>query len=497
MMDTQSKERKTVRFIHAVLPILFLLALVLYGLILRPHFLGQPAFPLEIVFVFASIFAVAEMAWLGFTWKEIESSVVRKMSEAMAAFFILFAIGVIVSSWMVSGTIPMLVFWGIEIIRPSLLYVFAFLIPIIFSTLTGTSWGSAGTIGVVLIGIAGALNAHLGITAGAIIGGAYFGDKMSPLSDTTNLAALAARVDLFDHIRSMMVTTIPSAIIATVGFFILGFIYPPGGGVISSSELVQFQASLQTMFRFSPWLLIPPAIVLVGSLKKLPTIPTLLLSILSATGLALLIQQFTLADILQSLNRGFSTDMAVWMSEVPTRTAELVNRGGLYSMSEAIFVAFLVFFFIGTIDLIDAMAVVVDRVFSFASSRSSTILSALGATAFTNAMTSNQYATSFIVGDAFISRFDRLRIPRKVLSRSLEDTGTMLESLVPWHATSVFMVATLGVPWEQYWHWQLLSLANFIVAPTVAILGIGCFYNEVDTAPVGPEPVPEPESDSY
>jgi len=286
----------------------------------------------------------------------------------------------------------------------------------------------------------------------------------------------------------MMVTTIPSAIIATIGFFILGFIYPPGGGVISSSALVEFQASLQTMFRFSLWLLIPPAIVLVGSLRKQPTIPTLLLSILSATVLALLIQQFTLADILQSLNRGFSADMAVWMSDIPKQTTELVNRGGLYSMSEAIFVAFLVFFFIGTIDLIDAMPVVVDRVFSFASTRSSTILSALGATAFTNAMTSNQYATSFIVGDAFLSRFERLRIPRKVLSRSLEDTGTMLESLVPWHATSVFMVATLGVPWEHYWHWQLLSLANFVVAPLVAILGIGCFYGEADSITVDGDP---------
>ena len=149
-------------------------------------------------------------------------------------------------------------------------------------------------------------------------------------------------------------------------------------------------------------------------------------------------------------------------------------------MSEAIFVAFLVFFFIGAIDVIDAMRTVVDRVFRLASTRASTILAALGATAFTNAMTSNQYATSFIVGDAFKSRFDALRIPRKVLSRSLEDTGTMLESLVPWHATSVFMVATLGVAWDQYWHWQFLSLINFVIAPTFAILGIGCFYNQVD-----------------
>jgi NhaC family Na+:H+ antiporter len=154
-------------------------------------------------------------------------------------------------------------------------------------------------------------------------------------------------------------------------------------------------------------------------------------------------------------------------------------------MSEPIFVAFLVFFFIGVIDVIDAMRAVVDKLFGFASTRASAILVALGATGLTNAMTSNQYATSFIVGDAFKQRFDALRIPRKVLSRSLEDSGTMLESLVPWHAASVFMVATLGVPWDQYWHWQLLSLVNLVVAPTLALLGIGCFYAEMDEGTCG------------
>ena len=131
------------------------------------------------------------------------------------------------------------------------------------------------------------------------------------------------------------------------------------------------------------------------------------------------------------------------------------------------------------------MPTVVNRVFRFAKNRPTTILSALGATAVTNAMTSNQYATSFIIGDAFKSRFDTMRIPRKVLSRSLEDTGTMLESIVPWTSTAIFMVATLGVPWAEYWHWQFMTLANLIIAPAIAILGIGCFYHEVDVEDTG------------
>ena len=472
--------RKPVTFRHAILPILFLGVIILYGLIVRPLFLDEEALALEVIFIAASFFSVSQLFYLGLGWEEIQESIVKKISTALPAFFILFAIGVIISSWMISGTIPMLVYYGLEIISPRYLYLLSFLIPIVFSSLTGTSWGSAGTIGVVLIGIAGVLGADLGITAGAVIGGAYFGDKMSPLSDTTNLAALATDVDLFDHIRSMMVTTVPSAVIASVGFTILGFTNGPQSLTTEFPSLTPFLDSLHSLFSFNILLLVPPLIVLVGSLKKKPTIPTLLTSVISACVLALIFQPYTLGDISTALANGFDASMATWATTLPDQTVELVNRGGLYSMSQAIFVAFLVFFFIGSIDTINAMPTVVDRVFRFAKTRSSTILSALGATAVTNAMTSNQYATSFIIGDAFKSRFDSLRIPRKVLSRSLEDTGTMIESIIPWTSTAIFMVATLGVPWADYWHWQLMTLANLIIAPTVAILGIGCFYHEVD-----------------
>jgi NhaC family Na+:H+ antiporter len=477
-----ARPRKQISFVHAILPVGFLGLIILYGLIARPLFLDQEALSLEMVFILASFFAISELFYLGLSWEEIQESIVRKISTALPAFFILFAIGIIISSWMICGTIPMLVYYGLELVDPRFLYLVSFLIPIVFSTLTGTSWGSVGTIGVVLIGIATAMDADLGITAGAVIGGAYFGDKLSPLSDTTNLAALAAGVDVFDHIRSMLVTTIPSAILAAGAYLVLGFTYPPEVQVTEFVELTPFLDSLRAMFSFHILLLIPPVIVLYGSLRKHPTIPTLLTSALSAFLLALVMQRFTIADVSNALSTGFATSMAPWVENLPAQTIELVNRGGLYSMSQAIFVAFLVFFFIGAIDTIDVMPRVVSKAFAFAKTRRSTILSALASTGLTNAMTSNQYATSFIVGDAFKSRFDKLNIPRKVLSRSLEDYGTMIESIVPWTSTAVFMVATLGVPWADYWHWQLLSLINLIIAPTLATLGIGCFYEDGDKA---------------
>jgi len=163
---------------------------------------------------------------------------------------------------------------------------------------------------------------------------------------------------------------------------------------------------------------------------------------------------------------------------VPENISALFNRGGLYALSEPIIIALLVFLFIGMLDTIDAIPTIVEKVFAFAKSRSSVIVSSLIATGITNGMTGNQYATSFIVGEAFKSKYDDLKIPRKVLSRSLEDYGTMIESLIPWHPTALFMVSVMGVAVGDYWYWQLLSLINLVIAPLMAMLGIGCFLQD-------------------
>ena len=482
---------RSVTFGQALAPVLVLLGLVTYGLILRPQVFGRPAFPLEVVFLLAATFAVAELAILGHRWADVQTTILAKLTQALPAFLIFFAIGAIIGSWMVAGTIPMLIVYGLKLIHPSVLYLSAFLVPVVFSMLTGTSWGSAGTVGVVVIGISAALGGHLGITAGAVVGGAFFGDKLSPLSDTTNIAALAADVDVFEHIRSMLWTTVPSAIIACTAYTVLGFTAPPAASASGSGDLQPFIDSLDSIFAFHPLLLIPPAIVLVGSVLKKPTVPTLVVSVLTACALALGLQPFTLADVMQSVYRGFDTAMAPWATGVTEQVTTLLDRGGLYALIDAIVIAILVFTFIGTMEHVKAIDTVVLRVFRFARRQTATILSTLAAAAVTNALTSNQYATSFIVADAFKAKYDALGISRKVLSRSLEDTGTMLESVVPWTPTAVFMVATLGVPFGAYAPWQLLSLANFVVAPLLVILGIGLFTSDAPRQPApgsGPQP---------
>ncbi|MCB9877747.1 MAG: sodium:proton antiporter [Planctomycetes bacterium] len=452
-----------------------LAAVLLYGLVLRPLALDQQPLPLEVLFPLVAAFVVAQLRLAGRSWQEIERGIVQRMAHGVPGFFVLFAVGILIGSWIACGTIPMLVHVGVRLIDPRWLYLLAFVVPAVFSTLTGTSWGSAGTVGVVIMGVAGSVGGDLGVTAGAVIGGAYFGDKLSPLSDTTNMAALGADVPLFDHVRSMLWTTVPSALIAVVVFTTVGLVSPPAGsGAVAGTA--EFLAGLERLFTFHWSLLLPPLVVLIGSLRRAPAIPVLGLGILLAAVLAVFVQGFDLDAVGAALTNGFRLDLLPAAGEVPDAVRTLVERGGLYSMSQAVFVAFLVFFCVGAMDCIEALPTVVDALFRFVRGPAANVLAALLAALLTNALTCNQYATSFIVGDAFRRRFDGLGVPRRVLSRSIEDTGTMIESLVPWHPTALFMVATLGVGVADYWRWQVLTLANLVVAPLLALTGVGCGY---------------------
>lgn len=468
--------RKPVTFLQALFPVAGLIVFLVYGLIIRPMVQGLPAFPLEIVFLSAAVVAIAQLGYLGYSWLEIQDSIVRKLARAFPTILILFSIGMIIGSWIAAGTIPMLVYYGIKIIHPDFLYVIAFVVAAIFSTLTGTSWGSAGTVGLVLMGVAITVDANLPIAAGAVIGGAFFGDKMSPLSDTTNVAALAVEVPLFEHIHSMMFTTIPSAVMAGSIYFILGFLYPVESTPEAIAQTAVILEGIKEMFNFNILLLLPVLIVLYGSIKRKATLPTLVGSSFAACIMAVIFQQTTVADAVQSIYKGFDTSMAVWMTSVPEDMSTLFNRGGLYELNEPIVISIIVFIYVGSIDKIDAMPIIVNRVFSFAKTRSATILSSLASTTLINSITSNQMAASFVVGEAFQSSYKEKGIPKKVLSRSLEDAGTMIEPLVPWHTTAIYMGATLGVPVAQYWQWHFLALINIVVAITLAITGIGCFY---------------------
>jgi len=330
-----------------------------------------------------------------------------------------------------------------------------------------------------MMGIAQVYDANLAITAGAIVGGSFFGDKMSPLSDTTNIASLATGVDVMSHIRSMMYTTVPSAIIAGAIYFFLSPAFSAEAATkITDLSAVELTLSeLDQIFNFNVLLLLPLAIVVWGSIKRKPIFLTLLGSAWVAMVLAFTFQPFSFNDIFNSFNKGFSVEMAGNI-DLKSNVIQILNRGGLYNLIDGIVISLLIFAFIGTLEVTNAIDVSIRALMDKLQKQSHTIAAALTATLFTNLMASNQYATSFIIGEAFNKKFDKMGIPRRVLSRSIEDAGTMMENLAVWTPSGVFMMGALGVSALEYAPFQFLSLINIVIAYFFAFTGIACFYKK-------------------
>ena len=474
-------ESPQVSFAQAIAPIAFFFLLLIYGLFIHPQWVDAGRMlPLEVLVLIAISFTSVYLLWLGYTWDKIQKHIVTKVSESLPVVFILFAIGVLIGSWMVSGTIPMLIYYGISFINPDWIYIFSFIICIVFSLLTGTSWGSAGTIGVVMLGITQVYDANLAITAGAVVGGSFFGDKLSPLSDTTNIASLATGVPLYEHIHSMMYTTGPAALLAACVYIYLspslgGDVMQ--GGVENMVMVNETLADITSIFSFNVLLLLPMVIVIYGTVKKKSIFLTLLNSSWVAMVLALIFQDFSLTDVFMSFKSGFNNSMSSATISENSTVLQILNRGGLYNLIEGIVVSLLVFTFIGVLDVINAIEVSIQSLMNRIKKRYQVIVAALSATWVTNLTTSNQYATSFIIGTAFANKFDELKVNRKVLSRSIEDAGTMMENLMPWTPTGIFMFATLGIHPFEYAPYQFISLFNIVIAYFFAFTGIACFYN--------------------
>lgn len=499
MNDLTSK--KNVTLVRSLIPIVGLMLLIIFGVIVMPQVLSKtievtdaygqikmikeqgPSMSLELVFILASVISVINLFTMGYSWEEIQQFIVKKVTQLIPAAMILFAIGIIIGSWVFSGTIPMLVYFGVELISPNFIYLVAFLVPSIFSILTGTSWGSAGTIGVVIMGIAGVIGANLPIVAAAVIGGAYFGDKLSPLSDTTNIAALSVNIPLMDHVRSMLNTTLPAYILASITYFIIGLKVGIKQETGQLNNITELKVALSQLFQFDNifqivLIIIPIIIVLFGSIKKKPVVPTLILSSIIAAFIGVFVQGFTMSNMFTALYSGFDASSFFTNTEVNESIESIVNRGGLNSMTGPVVISIMVFIFVGTLDCIKAIPFLVNKALAKINTRSQTIISSQIVSGVTNGLTSNQYATSYIVAEAFKTKYDQLKIPRKVLSRSIEDFGTMLESLLPWTTTGIYMFSVLGISPMEYWKFQFLSLYGFAIAILLAITGIGCFYKE-------------------
>lgn len=462
MIDTKEKTKPST--LQAISPLVIMIVLLTIGV----GFLKLRAEPIILI---CTIITSMIAKTLGYTWEELQRGIIEKISSALPATLILWSVGLLIGSWMFCGTVPMIIYYGVQIISPRFLYVTAFLITAVLSTVTGTFWGSAGTIGVAIMGIAQGLNMNLAITAGAVVAGSYFGDKLSPFSDTTNLAPLAAGSELYDHIKHMLYTTVPAAIVSIIVYLIAGLSSKTSLASADSVNIIQSQ--LSGIYNWNIILLLPVIIMLAGSILKFPTLPTMVVNSLISVVIGIFIQGFSLKDGFASMINGFDIGMTGFNGKIIEDIATLINRGGAVSMTTTTILVFCSMGFAGIMSVSGMLDVVLDAILSRVKSTFGVVISTI-VSCFTVAfVTGNSYLSILIPGELFKKVYLERNLHPKNLSRTLEDSGTVLVPLIPWSAAGAYMAATLGVETLTYLPWAVLNYTGIIFAIIWAITGIG------------------------
>ncbi|OBU43944.1 Na+/H+ antiporter NhaC [Photobacterium damselae] len=451
----------------ALLPLIAMIGLLVIGY-------GVYGLPIESLLLTSAVIAAA-VAWkIGYSWDDIQNAIIDRLAKTLPAVFILVLVGGLIGSWMVGGTIPMLVYYGLKIISPEYLVLTSFLVTCMVSLCTGTSWGSAGTIGVALMGIATGMDANLAAVAGAVVSGAYFGDKISPLSDSTNFAPVVAGTDLYSHIQHMLWTTIPAFILSAVVFFFVG---SHDVTADTPEKVIVMLANIEQLFSLNIFLLLPPALILWGAIRKLPTIPLMLLAIAIGIFNAVTFQGFSLVTALTAMLNGFNASMfadaGLSNVTVVSDVLTLVNRGGMTSMMGVVLLVFCAFSFAGTLALTGALNVLVDLLSKGIKGTASLIGATIVTTITVVCTTSDGKLALLIPSELFRDTYKRMQLDPKNLSRTIEDAGTIIEPLVPWTNAGVFMAATLGVSTLDYMPWAIQNYSAIFFAMLWAVTGVG------------------------
>ena len=457
--------KKEPSFLLALTPILVMIVGLALGV-------GYMKLKVEPIILIAALVA-GGIAWrLGYSWSELQEGVIEKISSSLPALMILWAVGLLIGSWVFSGTIPMIIYYGVDLISPEYLVFTAFIIAAIISTVTGTSWGSAGTVGVAIMGIAQGLDVNLAATAGAVVAGAYFGDKLSPLSDTTNLAPIAAGSELYEHIKHMFYTTIPATIVAIAAYLFFGSEAASSGANVSESVLL-LQSQLDKIFHWNILLLLPVFLVLAGSVLKWPTIPVMIIASLFSVALGVIIQGFSLKNGFISVMTGFNVTMSGVEMEFSKDITKLLNRGGVSSVNSTTILVICAMGFAGIISKTGMLTKVLHTIMARVKSAAGVIISTIGSCLTVAFVTGSSYLSILIPGEMFKDFYKEKNLAAKNLSRTLEDSGTVIVPLIPWSAAGAYMTATLGVPTVEYLPWAILNYMGVVFAIILALTGIG------------------------
>ena len=453
----KEKEFRQPTFGLALIPILAMAVLLAvgYGIYkIRPQ-----------VLLVAAAFITACLGFiLRYPWREMEKGIVDSISKAMPAILIMLSVGILIGSWIASGTIPMIIYYGLKLISPRFFLFTACLVCTITSLATGTSWGTIGTIGVAFIGIAMGLGIPLGPAAGAIVAGAYFGDKMSPLSDIPNLAVVVARSNLFDHIKHMMWSGGPAWLLGLLIYLLIGFQYQ--AEELNSASMDLILSTLEKNFNFNLLLLLPLVIVFYFAIRKKPTIPGMLLSSVVAAILAVIFQKTSLTTIATAVNSGYEPQTGV---EAVDR---LLSRGGLMSMMETQLVAFTAFSFGGIMQRTGMLAAILNRIIKFVAKTWSLVLTTIAMAILSALITGSSYLSMIIPGELLAPIYRQKNLAAKNLSRLIEECGGIIVPLVPWSMAGVYITGTLGVPTLSYLPWAFMNYFSVIILAIFGFTGL-------------------------
>lgn len=418
----------------------------------------SPHIPMLIGVLIASLVALK----IGYTWKFIENSMIKGISQAMQSIIILAIIGVLIGVWILAGVVPTMIYYGLMILKPSIFLVATVLITSITSLATGTSWGTAGTMGIALMGIASGLGIPAPVTAGAVLSGAYFGDKMSPLSDTTNLAPAMAGTDVFTHIKSMAK---PTLIAYGLTLLIFGFLSAKYRGASADLSNVNIIANgLKETFTISPVLLLAPLVVIISIAKKLPAVPGIALGIIIAAILGPIYQGINFGDILSAGLNGYVSNTGLEAVD------QLLTTGGLNNMMSSISLTIIAMMFGGIAEETGILEAIVKKFLHRVQSIVGLVISTILTCVFTNASMPEQYISIVVPGRMFKNEYKERNLDPTLLSSTLESGGTVTSAMIPWNTCGTYMTTVLGVSTVHYLPFLFFNLLMPIVQVIVVAI---------------------------
>lgn len=427
----------------------------------------------HILLVLATGVVVAFSFFLGHRWDEMEKSMFGSVASAIQPMVIIMCIGMVVGGWIACGTVPYMVYWGIKILSPKWFLVSCVLMCSIMSMSIGSSWTTLGTIGVALMGVGTGLGVPAPMTAGAVLCGSFFGDKQSPLSDTTNFAPAVAGTTLYEHVRSMLYTTTPGLLITLGIFTFLGFKY--SNGVMDVERINLILTTLKDTFNFNVALLIPLFVLVAMILKKVPAVMAMGIASLLGLIFAMAFQGADFGQALTYLHYGYKGTTGVPVVD------KLLTRGGLHSMLWTISLMIVALSMVGALEKTGVMKVVLAKLSKVVSSRFGLVTATLWSAIGFSCVAPEANLAMVLPGKMYGPAFDRLGIDRKVLSRTLEDGTTLVAPMIPWHTGAVYAATTLGVATLAYWPYYILGIATPIVSMILAATGFGIFKARPET----------------